>query len=132
MDWRGTGKSSVKVNRKTRFGYHEIITLELPEIINYIRATHPDNPIYLLGHSLGGQIGLLYTALNQQMISGAILVAAGSNYYKNLKVPRRFGRYFNLKLIGWITYLCGYFPGDKLGFAGKESKIMIGDWLHEA
>lgn len=132
MDWRGTGKSSVQVNRKTRFGYHEILTTELPEIIQVIKASYPGHPIYLLGHSLGGQIGLLYAALNPQTFSGAVLVAAGSNYYKNLDIPRRFGRYVNLNLIRWITLLCGYFPGDKLGFAGRESKPMILDWLHEA
>jgi predicted alpha/beta hydrolase len=132
MDWRGTGKSSVQVSRKTRFGYHEILTTELPEIIQCIKRSYPGHPIYLFGHSLGGQIGLLYASLNPQTFSGAVLVAAGSNYYKNLNIPRRFGRYVNLNLIRWITFLCGYFPGDKLGFAGKESKPMILDWLHEA
>ncbi len=132
MDWRGSGKSSVTVSRKTRFGYHEIIATELPEVVNCIRDTFPGRPLYLLGHSLGGQIGLLFAALDRHTISGVIMVAAGSNYYKNLKAPRRFGRYFNLLLIRWITSLFGFFPGDKLGFAGKESKTMIRDWLQEA
>jgi predicted alpha/beta hydrolase len=131
-DWRGIGKSSVTVDRTSRFGYHEILTIDLPDIFNRIGDGYPDAQVYILGHSLGGQIGLLYAALNPHAVHGAVLVAAGSNYYKNLKTPRRYGRYFNLHLIRWITSICGYFPGDKIGFAGRESKTMIYDWLNEA
>lgn len=132
MDWRGSGNSSVKVTNKTNFGYHEIITIDYPAIIDGIRTIFPDNPLYLLGHSLGGQLNLLFASLKGNKFKGLALIAGGSNFYKNLKFPQRYIRFFNYYLIRIVTSLCGYFPGDIFGFAGKESKNIILDWLQES
>lgn len=132
MDWRGNGKSSVKVSRETLFGFHEILTIDYPAIMEAIKNVFPGNPLFLLGHSLGGQLNLLYSCLSTYPVNGAVLLAGGSNFYKYLSFPRNYGRKMNYFLIQILTNLFGYFPGDRLGFAGKESKTMILDWLHES
>lgn len=132
LDWRGSGTSSVQVNRHSRFGFHEILSIDLPKIIREIKKIFPSNPLYIIGHSLGGQLALLYTSLHDQQVDGIILLTCGSNYYKNLKFPQDLIRLINYRLIKMFTSIFGYFPGNRLGFAGKESKNMIIDWLRES
>ena len=59
FEWRGIETSSVRASRKDDFGYNEILNHDLPEAIKKVREVYPENPIYLLGHSLGGQLGFL-------------------------------------------------------------------------
>ena len=132
MDWRGTGTSSVQVSRKAGFGFHELLTIDLPGIVTEVKRLFPNSPAYLLGHSLGGQLALLYASLIEQTFEGVVVLTGGSNYYKNLKLFYRTIRLFNYRLIQIVTMICGYFPGHRLGFAGKESKIMMKDWLQES
>ena len=59
FEWRGIETSSVRASRQHNFGYNEILSHDLPAAIKQVRQSFPDNPIYVLGHSLGGQLGLL-------------------------------------------------------------------------
>jgi predicted alpha/beta hydrolase len=69
FEFRGIDTSSVRASRNNNFGYHEILSIDLPEAIRFIKTHYPENPIYLLGHSLGGQLATLYMSLNPQQIS---------------------------------------------------------------
>ena len=130
-DLRGTGKSSINPKKKN-FGYHEMLNFDWPVILDKVNKHFPNNKIYLLGHSLGGQLACLYTSQHQQLISGLILAASCTVYYKAWKFPLNFGVLIGTQTARFLVKTLGYFPGKKIGFAGTEAKNVILDWAFNA
>jgi len=132
VDLRGNGKSSMRVSKKTNFGYHEMINYDCPAIIEKVNKHFPNNKIYLLGHSLGGQLNVLYASQHQKLISGLILVASCTVHYKKWCFPYNLGVLLGTQAANILVRILGYFPGKKVGFAGKEAKNLILDWSYNA
>jgi len=130
-DQRGNGKSSIRASKKINFGYNEIITIDIPELIKKVKEQHPEKEIYILGHSLGGQLAVLAMSINERLANGIILIASCSGFYKGWNFPSNIINYSASRLIYLITKSVGYFPGDKLGFAGREGKNIIFDWAQQ-
>lgn len=129
---RGQGQSSVKNVKRSNFGYKEILTIDIPAILKNVRTMYGAAPLYLAGHSLGGQFALLYASRYHPKLAGIVLVAAGSNFHSTLsKSSSALIRHFNIGLTRVINRGLGYFPGDKLGFGGRQPKNMIEDWSFE-
>jgi predicted alpha/beta hydrolase len=80
---RGNGSSSVRVKRGVDFGYRELAFQDLPAVISSVRAIYPQTLLFLLGHSLGGQVSALYASAHPEGVRGLILVASGSPYFHN-------------------------------------------------
>jgi predicted alpha/beta hydrolase len=130
MNLRGNGDSSVKVTRGVHFGFNEIINHDIASAVDYISKTYPKKKIYLMGHSLGGQLACLYASKFPQKISGIILAASCTVYYKvhtnKLKIL------IQTQLVRAVTESLGYFPGKRIGFAGTESVGVMRDWSNNA
>ena len=92
----------------------------------------PNAPIYLLGHSLGGQLGALFLAANSTSLNGLILVAAPSVYYKYWRFPLNLAVLIGIQTARLVSSLLGYFPGKRLGFGGTEAKGVIHDLAHQS
>ena len=131
VDLRGTGNSAINP-KKRNFGYHEMLSFDWPVVLEKVDKHFPNNKIYLLGHSLGGQLNVLYASQHQQLISGLILVAACSVYYKGWKFPLNIGVLMATQTARLLVKFLGYFPGEKVGFAGTEAKNLILDWAYNA
>jgi predicted alpha/beta hydrolase len=131
-DLRGNGRSSLRPRRGVQFGYHEIVHYDLPAIVAVVKERFPTQPLFLLGHSLGGQLAALYASVNPGQADGLILVASCSVYYGGWDFPRNVGVLFATQLIRAVATVMGYFPGKRLGFGGTESAKLIKDWAHEA
>lgn len=129
-DLRGNGWSSVRVARGVSFGFHEMVAFDWPAVVEKVKALFPAAPLYLLGHSLGGQLSALYLAANPGACSGLILVAAPSVHYRGWDFPLNLGVLAGTQLACLIARLLGYFPGRKIGFGGTESRELICDWAH--
>lgn len=110
------------------FGYHEMLTEDWPLAVQAMRARFPESPLYLLGHSLGGQISSIYASHHPQQLAGLILIACCSVYW------RLWSKRFLLSslFIGQIGRLLGHFPGRRLGFAGREARSLMADWARQA
>ncbi|MCP3923497.1 MAG: alpha/beta fold hydrolase [Desulfobacterales bacterium] len=130
-DLRGIGKSSVRA-KKNNFGYHEMVEYDWPSIISEVKNKFPENQLYLLGHSLGGQLSALYAAINPDNIDGLIFTAACSIHFKGWDFPKNIGILIGTQTARLITEIKGYFPGRKLGFGGTESRQVIRDWSRVA
>lgn len=131
-DLRGIGESSARVKDGARFGYHEMLELDWPANLQRVRERFPQLPIYLLGHSLGGQLNALYTGLHPQQISGLIFVSCGSVYYRGWAFPASLKILTMSQVLRGISEVVGYLPGKKIGFGGTEAKGVIRDWAHLA
>ena len=131
-DLRGHGASNLRPSRKTDFGYESMITQDYDAIIQKINHRFPENPQYLLGHSLGGQLSCLYLSRYQTGVKGLILICCCSVYYKGWKGFMRYGTLFFTQFFGLVARLLGYFPGKKLGFGGLEARTLMKDWSKQA
>ncbi len=91
-DLRGVGLSSIRVRRGVSFGYHEMVSFDWPAVVLKAQALFPGAPVYLLGHSLGGQLSVLFLAANPGAASGLILVAAPSVHWRGWDPPPELRR----------------------------------------
>ncbi len=129
-DFRGIGGSSIRPSRKVDFGYHEIISYDIPAIISQARKLYPQNPLFFVGHSLGGQLGALALSMERSEICGLVMVATASPYYKGWSGIGRIGMHFVSRIFKFWSNLVGFFPGYLFRFAGKEAKTIMVDWCN--
>ena len=78
IDHIGHGKSDGKKGYVQRF---EDYTITLKKYFDMVREWHPEKPIFLIGHSMGGLISAAYLLKYQDELSGAVLSGPG------IKVP---------------------------------------------
>ena len=131
-DLRGNGLSTLRVRRGISFGYREMVGFDWPAVVGKVRELFPGAPVYLLGHSLGGQLSALYLAANPGTALGLILVAAPSVHFRGWDFPLGLCVLAGSQAACITATLLGYFPGRKIGFGGTEAKGMICDWARQA
>ncbi len=131
-DLRGIGSSAVRVKRGVGFGYREMVESDWPAVVQKTKEMFPGAPVYLLGHSLGGQLSALYLAENPGAVAGLILVAAPSVHWRGWDTPLNAGVLAGTQAACAVSALLGYFPGRKLGFGGTEARGVIRDWARQA
>lgn len=131
-DWRGHGSSKQRASRNSNFDYHTLVNTDIHAVISWTRQQFPQLPLITLGHSLGGQLSLLYAATHPRNIDGAILVASGSVYFRAYPFPHDIKVFFATQFFLLVSKLVGYFPGNKLGFGGREARGVISDWAYQA
>ncbi|MBF6297874.1 alpha/beta fold hydrolase [Nocardia amamiensis] len=130
---RGNGDSRPKPSSTSTFGYHELVSVDFPAIFEVVRDQFPDSTPYLLGHSMGGQLGVMYAARIRGRLGGVILVASGTPYYRGYRGLSGPGMLVGTAAISLTANLAGFWPGDRvsMGF-GRQSKVLISDWARLA
>jgi predicted alpha/beta hydrolase len=95
--------------------------------VRHAKAAHPDLPLYVVGHSLGGQLpGLLP---DHGLIDGLLTVAAGSGYWReNAPALKRSVPLMWYGLVPVLTPLFGYWPGARLNMVGDLPRGVITEW----
>lgn len=110
-------------SRSYDFGYAELVA-DLDAALRAVRAELPDSPMVLLGHSLGGQVATMYAALHPDDLAGLVFVASSTPHWPHWGPRLLFASYaFPL-----ISRLVGHYPGERLGFAGREARGVMRDW----
>ncbi|WP_441607627.1 alpha/beta hydrolase family protein [Dyella sp. 2RAB6] len=125
-EWRGIGSSNRRAGRHADWGYRELLQLDLPAGLAVARERCPGLPRVLGGHSLGGQLGSLYTALHPQDFDALVLVASGSPYWRRFPRGALIGAAYALAPV--LAGLVGHLPGRRLGFGGNEARSTVADW----
>lgn len=123
-EWRGLGSSDRRASRQSNWGYRELLTDDLPTSLRALRAAVPSVPLYVGGHSLGGQLSTLLAATSPLPLAGIALVGSGSPYWRNFKP------WVGLALVAapLLANLVGRLPGRRVGFGGNEARGVIADW----
>lgn len=111
--------------RRYNFGYADLVT----DIEASVRLLSADGAeVYLLGHSLGGQVGSVFAARHPSRLAGLILVAAPSPYWRSyspLFLPVS-------QAMALLARFVGHFPGQRVRFAGREARGVMADWARLA
>jgi predicted alpha/beta hydrolase len=131
VDWRGHGESSLRAQRGVNYGYATLIQ-DIRLAVETVKCHYPTLTPILLGHSLGGQLGSLVIARYPELVNQINIVAACSVHYTGWD---GLGAW-RVRLFGATFYrlanLLGYFPGDRIGFGGREFPRVMQDWGHNA
>jgi predicted alpha/beta hydrolase len=127
FDYRGSGDSRGDVPLREVDADLFDWARDYEAVIDAAKAELPDEPLYLLGHSLGAQLpGFLQ---RPEQVDGLVSIAAGSGYWReNAPKLKRSILYFWFVLVPLVTRLFGYFPGRKLKKVGDLPRGVILQW----
>lgn len=135
IELRGMGSSSVRASRQVDFGYGTHLVEDIPAALAVARGALPGAPLYLLGHSLGGQLATAFAGLHPEAaIEGMILVASGTPYFRTWPFPASLVLRIIAHTFLAIARAVGHFPGKRIGFATREARTVMRDWatlVHE-
>lgn len=124
-EWRGIGGSSLRARRGVDWGYAELLSLDLPASV---AALDRGLRWAVGGHSLGGQFAAMAAALSPAAFTGLVLCATGVPDARTFTGHRRLGIRAFAAALPALTRLAGHYPGEALGFAGREAGGLMRDW----
>ncbi|MEV0437582.1 alpha/beta fold hydrolase [Streptomyces spectabilis] len=134
VDLRGQGESTPHVRDAAArdHGYRVILEEDLGAVVDAVRAElGPEPPLFLLGHSLGGQLALLHAAARPGPVDGVALVASGTVWYRAYGTLRAPLLLLATTLIAATATLLGRWPGARLGFGGDQATGVMRDWARQ-
>jgi predicted alpha/beta hydrolase len=126
-DYRGMGEDAPASLRGFDCSVTDWAQKDYNAALRHAKAAAPDLPLYVVGHSLGGQLpGLLP---DHRLIAGLVTVASGSGYWReNAPQLKRSVPFMWYGLVPALTPLFGYWPGAKLNMVGNLPKGVIYEW----
>ncbi|MFT0141233.1 alpha/beta fold hydrolase [Alcanivoracaceae bacterium MT1] len=132
MEQRGLGSSALRPSRRHNWGFRDVVEDDVPAVLDWIAKEAPRQPVYLFGHSLGGHYAAMCAGLYPQRFEGIVMCACGSPWITAYQEADRRRVQRLTRLIPLCHLLFGYYPGDRLGFGGREARGVMSDWRHLA
>lgn len=128
FEQRGHGESPYRAGRGQRFGYSDFLETDIRTALDFARGLTGDRPLYMGGHSLGGHLSAITAGRSGANIKGVIQLACGFPYTR--LYDRKAARKISIlcRLIPLVTFFLGYFPGNRIGFGGREYARLMRDW----
>ncbi|MBT3223041.1 MAG: alpha/beta fold hydrolase [Proteobacteria bacterium] len=100
--------------------------LDLPAVIEFARSTAPEKPLYLVGHSMGGQLAALSPASLD--VDAIVTVAATHAWWGHWPRPYRWGILAWYSFIPLVGRVLPKFPASRLGLGPNVSSSVVRDW----
>lgn len=129
LDLRGNGSSTPRPARNARYGYADLAA-DVGAVTEALEPRRAGRPLLLVGHSLGGQVGLIHAAVSGRDPDGIVLVAVGIPYWRAYPGRRRFGVLAMTQSIGAASAVLGVWPGWRFG--GRQAGRVMTDWARTA
>lgn len=128
MEIRGHGESSVRASHGNDWGYRDLALEDLPAARSWLseQVAAPKNLVG--GHSLGGQLSMIFASHHPDRADGIVCIATGSPHHGHFNDKQKRGIKFAIIAAPIMTRALGYFPGERLGFGGREAKTLMDDW----
>jgi predicted alpha/beta hydrolase len=131
-DLRGHGTSSLRASRRVDFGYGTLAGLDVTAYREALQRELGTRRSFIVGHSLGGQLALLHAAASPRPPEGLVLVATSSPYFRGYHGRQAWRVLLGTQASRLAAELVGHFPGQRLGFGGREARTLIREWAHVA
>ena len=131
FDFRGVGQSKTRDIREYRdIGFLAWAEHDYPTVVETMKEKFPDQPLYIIGHSVGGWMPAL-TKISGK-IDGLIAVAALSGYWRLMAKPQRYLHFMVWYFIAPLAIrIYGYWPGWA-GMKADTSAALGLDFAHWA
>jgi predicted alpha/beta hydrolase len=114
-------------SRSYDFGYADLVA-DVGSALDALAAAVPGAPAYVLGHSLGGQVATVYAATHPERLAGLVLVASGTIHWRVWSAKHLL----MTQSIATLARVVGHYPGERVGFAGREARGVMTDWARLA
>ena len=124
-EWRGSGTSSARAARRCDWGYRTLL-----DDVAASRTALGESPMRwaIGGHSLGAQLGALALASAPRDYHGLAVVGAGVPYWRSFPVWQQPLMLAVFAAFRVLAAAAGHFPGETVGFAGREARGVVRDW----
>jgi predicted alpha/beta hydrolase len=127
FDFRGIGESLQGSLRGIKADLSDWLTRDYDAVINAAADAQPGQPLFVVGHSFGGQTAPLLPA--RQRLAGLVNIAVGSGSLRhNTPRIRRSAPFMWYLLAPLLCPLFGYFPGERLGVIGNLPSGAMFQW----
>jgi predicted alpha/beta hydrolase len=127
FDYRGIGLSAPRSLRGYRMTVFDWAREDCAAVIDFVKRSDPELPLYWVGHSLGGQ--LFGVIPNRERIDRIVTVATGSGYWRQNAWPtKRIVWFLWYGVVPVIVPIVGYFPGRRLRIVGDLPRGVIEQW----
>lgn len=123
-DYPGQGEATPAIGRDHDHGYTDVAHDWLQRVVGAVRREH-DGPLVVLGHSLGGHILLAHLAGDDPLVDAAVLIGAGTPFWRTHRGVRTL---LQTQLMAVVSRVRGFWPGDRLGFGGRQPRTLIREW----
>lgn len=123
------------ITRATVYGYDDLARKVVPAAIRQVREERGEVPIFLLGHSLGGQVSLFAAAAAQgtaDEVDGVILAASASPFWRGYGQRGIGASLIGASSMALVSRTIGYWPGDVFKFWGRQSRVLVSEWARWA
>lgn len=128
FDYRGIGRSRSLPLARDPARMRDWGRLDLPAALDWLAAAAPGLPLYLIGHSVGGQmLGLMP---NHARLSRVVMLASGFGYWGHMSPL--YGRLVRILVsaLGPALYrLLGYAPNSRIGWGEDLPRGVAEDWF---
>jgi len=134
MEQRGHGRSPLRASRSVNWGFDQYLQYDIPAALDWMSA-QPESvgrPVIMGGHSLGGHLSSIFSGQHPERLQGVLHVACGSPHAADFGPPKTYLIKTLCRIITLLSLVPGYFPGTRLGFAGRESLQLMRDWRYWA
>lgn len=120
IDHRGHGRSEGRRVIVDRFAH---ATADLDRLVDTVTASDPGRPVFLLGHSMGGALALLYALERQQRLAGMVLSAPAASDAGAPVHLRVAGRLQAGRLLSRVAPGLGLLPLDPEGLSRDPAEV---------
>ncbi|MFC7490907.1 MULTISPECIES: alpha/beta fold hydrolase [unclassified Knoellia] len=129
-DFPGQGTSRPLASRRNDFGYAALSDHVVAATVAVARERHAGRSLVLLGHSFGGQVAMVHLASHDSPVQALVLIGSGSPYWRGY--DRRRTLLAQTQFIGAVAALRGHWPGDRMGFGGRQPRQLMREWARFA
>lgn len=127
FDYRGIGESLTGPRRKLKADLGDWLRKDYDALLQQVHGESPQAPLFVVGHSFGGQVAPLLPS--RERLAGLVNIAVGSGATRHL--TPRLQRSAALMWHVLAPALCpvfGYFPGARIGVVGDLPTGAMFQW----
>jgi predicted alpha/beta hydrolase len=127
FDYRGIGESRTGSLRRFKADLGDWLHKDYDALLRMIGEAAPTLPLFVVGHSFGGQVAPLLPS--RERLAGLVNIAVGSGSTRHLRPRvRRSAPLLWHVLAPALCPVFGYFPGNRLGVVGDLPTGALFQW----
>lgn len=130
----GQGGQTARATRRRQWGYHELASIDFPAAVATARDEFESPghrlPVYLMCHSMGGQIGALYLSRPEADVDGMITIGSGTPHYIRFAGREYIRLCWGGPVMWLVATILGFWPAGPLDLPryGRQSGRHVREW----